>query len=102
MHQNTYADGNLLEWIGGIGVGSVCLLLAFLSRGGFGIGDGWTFLVTGIYLGFGDTVRLLMLALLFAFFFALICLLKKECGRKQELPLIPFLLGAYLCLLAGG
>lgn len=83
-------------------MGAICLLLAVFSRGGFGAGDGWAFLVTGIYLGFWDNVRLLMMALLFAFFFALICLLKKKCGRKQELPLIPFLLGAYLWLLAGG
>ena len=88
-----------LSLLGGIGIGAFLLIFSILSRGGVGAGDGWLFCVTGMFLGFSENMFLLMTALLFSAGYALILLLKKQCGRKKEFAFLPFVLSAYMLFL---
>lgn len=97
--QGNAENGYLQNLAGRICPGVISLLCARMSRGGFGMGDGWVILILGIYLGFGSTVYLLMLAFLCAFVFSLFYLIRTRCDKKQELPFVPFLLMGYLLML---
>ena len=57
---------NGLKIIGGILIGIVLLSLAKITREKIGYGDGWIFVVTGIYLGFHSNMYLLLLSLFLA------------------------------------
>ena len=90
---------NGLKIIGGILIGIVLLSLAKITREKIGYGDGWIFVVTGIYLGFLSNMYLLLLSLFLASW-ASICLLAfKKVNKKTELPFVPFILPGYLLLL---
>ena len=55
----------------GIAVGVCLLLLSGLTRQSIGMGDGFLFCVTGVYLGGSKNLELLMMSLFYASLFAL-------------------------------
>lgn len=90
---------NGLKIIGGILIGIVLLLLAKMTREKIGYGDGWIFVVTGIYLGFHSNMYLLLLSLFLASLVSICLLVFKKVNKKTELPFVPFILPGYLLLL---
>ena len=89
---------NGLEILGGILIGIVLLLLAKITREKIGYGDGWIFVVTGIYLGFHSNMYLLLLSLFLASLVSICLLVFKKVNRKTELPFVSFILPGYLLL----
>lgn len=89
---------NGLEIFSGILVGIVLLLLAKMTREKIGYGDGWIFVVTGIYLGFRGNIYLLLLSLFGASLASIFLLVFKKADRKTELPFVSFILPGYLLL----
>lgn len=89
---------NGLEILGGILIGVVLLLLAKITREKIGYGDGWIFVVTGIYLGFHSNMYLLLLSLFLASLVSICLLVFKKVNRKTELPFVSFILPGYLLL----
>lgn len=89
---------NGLKIIGGILIGIVLLSLAKITREKIGYGDGWIFVVTGIYLGFRGNIYLLLLSLFLASLVSIYLLVFKMANRKTELPFVSFLLPSYLLL----
>lgn len=89
---------NGLKIIGGILIGIVLLLLAKMTREKIGYGDGWIFVVTGIYLGFRGNIYLLLISLFLASLVSIYLLVFKKANRKTELPFVSFLLPSYLLL----
>lgn len=85
----------------GMMVGIGLLLLSLLSRGRIGAGDGVLLIVTGVYLGLQKNLALLFYALLICGCFALFLLLTRRKRRQDAIPFVPFLLIAYIFLLAG-
>lgn len=68
------------------------------------MGDGFLFLVTGIFLGGGKNMELLMISLLYAALFSLGLIVfgkvKGKAGRKEkEIPFIPFVFLGYATML---
>lgn len=84
----------------GIGVGLILLAIGRLAGGAIGSGDGWFFVVGGIYLGLSDTIRLLMSGV---FLCGLVCLGLFLYGvktgkdvKKMAVPFLPFLIPAWI------
>lgn len=86
--------------LSGIFVGIILLLLAKITREKIGYGDGWIFVVTGVYLGFRDNIYLLLLALFLASLVSIFLLAIKKVNGKTELPFVSFMLPSYLLLFA--
>lgn len=89
---------NGLKIIGGILIGIVLLSLAKITREKIGYGDGWIFVVTGIYLGFHSNMYLLLLSLFLASLVSICLLVFKKVNKKTELPFVSFVLPSYLLL----
>lgn len=87
---------SILNVLPGVFVGIVVLLLAWLTGGSVGLGDGLMLIVTGIYLKFWGNINLLMMALAMAGGVALFMIAVKKKGRNYRLPFVPFMLVAYL------
>lgn len=90
--------GNLLL---GMMVGVSMLFLSVLSAGKVGAGDGLVLLVTGIYLGLEQNLVLLLYGVFLCGIWAIFLVVFQKKNKKDTIPFIPFLLAAYICILAG-
>lgn len=86
----------LWEIAAGCAVGGMLLLIAKLSKGGVGYGDGLTLSACGVWLGFYENVFLLICALILLALFGTVLIMLKKAKRKDSLPFIPFLLAGYV------
>lgn len=93
-----FAVKRLLGLGAAMAVGGALLLLSAVTREGIGWGDGWFFVVSGIYLGLVKNLLFLSGGLAMCF---LVCSVLMVRGivtnrnvRKLRVPLIPFLLPA--------
>ena len=91
-----YEEHTLVDLLGGVGVGVVILLISWGGGECIGLGDGMLLMVSGLFLGFWDNLRLLMTALLLVGGVALFLLVIKKKKRSYRVPFLPFLLAAYL------
>lgn len=80
----------------GMMIGGVLLLFAWISGESVGFGDGWLFVVTGIFLGLLKNFVLLFGSMVLAGLFAICCLVLKKKGRNDRVALAPFVLMAYV------
>lgn len=87
---------SMWDAMAGVCVGGVVLLLAWITRGSIGTGDGMMLMVSGIFLGLWRNISLLMTALGMIAAVALFMFAVKKKGRDYRLPFAPFLLAAYL------
>lgn len=85
--------------IGGLLPGILLLLAGKVTRGQIGYGDGLAMLVCGLFLGFGQSMELLLIALFCAAGRSMILLVSGKAKKEYEMPFLPFLLGAYICVL---
>ena len=82
--------------IGGAFIGGIILLVAWCSKECVGFGDGYLFVVTGIFLGFTQNFALLFASLFLAGSFAIGCLVLKKKKGDDRMALGPFVLTAYV------
>ena len=82
-------------------LGVAMMFASWCTRGRIGLGDGILLVVTGVYLGGMGNLELLFTGLLLAACWSLgMVVLGKKKG-KEEIAFVPFLLAAYLTMLAG-
>lgn len=86
----------LWQAISGALVGIGILFVAWCTRESIGFGDGWLFVVTGVFLGFKENAVLLLGTLILAGVFAVVCVALKKKGRNESMALGPFVLTAYV------
>ncbi len=91
---------DLRERFGGIMIGLAILGAAWVGKGCIGSGDGLVLVVSGVFLGFWENLRLLLFSLLLAGGTAIFLLCIKKSERNQRMPFLPFLLAAYLLMAA--
>lgn len=84
----------------GMSVGVTLLVVSLLTRGMIGMGDALLLIVTGIYLGLEQNLKLLFGGLFLCGMWALVVLLLRKKSRKDSIPFVPFLLAAYMGMLA--
>ena len=84
-------------------VGIVLLFLGIskITKEQIGQGDSFLFGLTGAGLGLTWNFMLIYFTFLEAFFVGIFLMVFKKAGKKYEMPLAPFVFGAYLILLTG-
>lgn len=84
--------------------GILLLVLSKITKGAVGQGDGFFFLVSGMYLGFWDNVTLLFFGLLICSLWGMGMLIwgmfEKKRIKNVQLPFLPFLVPAAVALAA--
>ena len=84
-------------------VGAFLLLLGKITKEGIGYGDGITFMLSGMLLGFRKNVLLLCVSLLLSAVFSIVLLVVKKGNRKTTFPFIPCVLIAdVIVMFCGG
>lgn len=86
--------------IAAVALGLFFVLISFLTKGKLGIGDALIIAVSGLYLGFINTVVLVWLSSLFAAVYGLFVLRKCDNKKNLELPFVPFMLLSYMTMLS--
>jgi len=71
--------------------GGLFLLVYLISRKGLGGGDVKFMAAAGLYLGFSETVPAILYGTMLAAIVGLVLILFKKIGRKDTMPLAPFL-----------
>lgn len=88
----------------GLALGAGLLGLSCLTRGSIGMGDGFIFCVTGIFLGGAGNLELLMISLMYAGLWSLGIIVFRKANkrvRKKRIPFAPFVLMGYFTILVG-
>lgn len=92
------------ELLGSAAVGIALLALNYVTEGKVGEGDGWFFIVSGLYLRPGNNLLLFLSGLMFSGVYALTLFAaafsEKSSIRKKRIPFLPFLLPMGLWLSA--
>ena len=71
----------------------------FFDKPVISIGDGLLLIVTGIYLGLEENLKLFLCGLFLCGLWALGLVLLRKKSRKDSIPFVPFLLAAYMGML---
>ena len=83
--------------------GGLFLLVYLISRQGLGGGDVKFMAAAGLYLGFSDTLSAMLSGTILAALTGLALILLKKIGRKDAMPLAPFLYaGILITVFLGG
>jgi len=85
----------------GTAAGIALLIISRITKGAIGEGDGLILVVTGIFLGFSENLRLLTFALFLSALFSVGAMILKGWKKDRELPFVPFLLAAFLIIKIG-
>ncbi len=93
---------SLSAFLAGTVPGVVFFFISAVSRGAAGSGDALILLLLGIISGFWNSLMICFLALVLTGLCGLGLMAAGKAGRKTQLPFVPFLLGAYVMLLASG
>jgi leader peptidase (prepilin peptidase)/N-methyltransferase len=86
--------------VGGVSTGLVLAAVSGITGGRIGPGDAVIFIMTGIYLGFWGNIELLMISLYMAAAVAIVMLLIMKREWDFKIPFAPFVLAAYIVILA--
>lgn len=92
-------DISVIERIAGIFVGLIVILIAKLTHGQIGIGDGMILCVTGVGVGLWKNLEMFCYALMFAALFSMFLLIRNRRNRNRRIPFVPFLELGFLCTL---
>ena len=91
-----YQELSIRDLAGGLGIGVGMMVLAFLTKGAVGLGDGWLLCATGVLLGMAGNFELLLMG-------AVLCAVVLSGGLplgkarwKDTFPFVPFLCAAQL------
>ncbi len=85
--------------IGCIGIGGSLAIISRLTRGALGIGDAFVIGAVGLVMGYKMALAILLYGLVLSGLIGLILLTFHKVNRKTKLPLVPFLLAAYILLM---
>ncbi len=89
---------SFLSILGGVMVGLMVYLFSVLTKEKIGKGDALVVMVTGLYLGFQNTLLLVWLSTILAAVIGSIIIRKNNVNTDFEIPFVPFLLMGYLII----
>ena len=83
----------------GAGLGGMVILVSRCSPDWLGEGDGWMFVVTGLFLGGRQNLAILCIAMFLSGIYCLLGVLLKKYQKTDHVALAPFVLAAEVVLL---
>ena len=96
------AGENWQETIFACGIGGILLFISRLIGGGIGEGDGWFFIVSGMYINRTENLNLLLSGLVLSFLWSMGMMFRGimtgSQWRKQRMAFLPFLLPAWILM----
>lgn len=93
-----FQNQTIFEMIAGAVPGMFILAASRLTKSGIGMGDGIVFMLTGLYLGLEENLRLMFLSFSLAGIWGMYLLIIKKCEKSRRIPFVPFLFLGY-CLI---
>lgn len=84
--------------VGGVMVGLMVYLFSVLTKEKIGKGDALIVMVTGLYLGFQNTLLLVWISTILAAIIGSFVVRKSKLKIDVEIPFVPFLLMGYMLL----
>ena len=93
---------SMLSLLGGVSIGIVFYLVSIVSKEKIGKGDAVIIGVTGLYLGFANTIILIWISSIIALIAGLIVIKNYKFQDDVELPFVPFMLLGYVLMLSIG
>lgn len=94
-------EPGIVSILSGLVPGLILLVVSRLSKEAVGMGDVYVVLLLGVMLGFEKTFAVLFVSMLLTAAYGLICMALGSRSRKDSLPYIPFLLGAFAVVMPG-
>lgn len=91
-----FRELSLGQMLGGMILGLLVMLLAVVTKGHLGLGDGILLLITGIFLGFWRNLELILGAAILAGVVSAYLLVIKKVDKNYEIPFAPFILVMYV------
>ena len=89
---------SLTSLLCGVLIGLFCLLVSLSTNEALGMGDGYLFMVSGIYLGGIENIKLLLFSLMFSSCFSVFYTLYCK-DIKRRIPFVPFILSSYIFII---
>ena len=87
---------NIESFVAGIGIGSLLACISILSKGAVGMGDVCLYSIIICFIGIQKGIFVVFLSIAFAFLAALFLVVVKRKKKDYEMPLVPFVMVAYL------
>ena len=91
---------SIVDLLLGMLLGVILLFVGICSEGKIGVGDGVLLTVTGAYLGLKENLTLFFCALVLCGLWAAGLLILHKKQKTDSIPFVPFLLAAYIGMLA--
>ncbi|WP_461811606.1 prepilin peptidase [Faecalimonas sp.] len=86
----------LLDVIGGIGIGGICLVISKVTNESLGYGDSLLICLLGSYAGFFITIWVVTFAFVVVGIFSLFFFIGKGGYKDKTIPFVPFLTICYI------
>jgi len=86
----------LASVLGGAAIGFVFMGITILRMDAMGLGDGMVLIIVGIFLGFRQSVEVMIIAIFLVAIYALFLVVIRKKDRKTEIAFIPFLFISFL------
>ncbi|GMQ64490.1 prepilin peptidase [Vallitalea maricola] len=85
--------------IGFVGIGGIIALISVLTKGAIGIGDALVIGTIGLILGYKMAIAVLLYSLVLSGLIGLGLMVFGKVTRKTKLPMVPFMLCAFLIII---
>lgn len=97
-----FQNQSIFEMLAGAVPGVFVLVASYLSKSKIGMGDGIVFMLTGLYLGLVENLRLMFVSFFLASLWGLYLLMIKRCEKSKRIPFVPFLFLGYCLMMIRG
>lgn len=99
-----FKERSIWDILGGLLLGVLLYFISVITKGKIGKGDGFLFMVTGVYIGFWNNLILLWLSCVVAGVIGIAIIVWKRKSKNYQMPFVPFVLlsGCIMVFLGGG
>lgn len=82
--------------LGGAALGLVFLGITIIRMDAMGLGDGLVLTIVGIFLGFRESIEIMVIAIFLTAIYALFLILVRKKDKQTEIAFIPFLFISFI------
>ena len=82
--------------IGGAALGLIFVGVTIVRMDAMGLGDGLVLMVVGIFLGFRESMEIIVIAVFLVAIYGIFLIIVKKKDRKTEIAFIPFIFISFL------